>query len=287
MTPLLSLLALIGAGIGVAMFLPGYRLRLAIARPFPLHFSKILRRNIPQFSKMSPELQGQLKRLIKQFLFEKKFIGCDDFEIDDEVRVTIAAKASMLLLNRPTRVYPDLKFVLVYPSAFIVPRSEMGLGGVVTHANQTLSGESWSDGRVVLAWDHVQRRGALLADGHDVVLHEFAHQLDSETGGANGAPALMSQAHSRRWSEVMSAEFSRLQHAAVRPQHAQQHTHHSAQVSTQTENVLDHYGATNPAEFFAVATETFFGKTWQMARYHPELFEQFRAYYQVDPRDWQ
>ncbi|MDO8651183.1 MAG: zinc-dependent peptidase [Undibacterium sp.] len=269
MNPLSIFLGLLLMGIGLAMFLPAYRLQQAIARPFPKHFSKILRKNIPHYLKMPADLQLQLKRLIRQFLHEKKFIGCDGFIITDEVKVTIAGKASLLLLNRPSLVYPDLKMILVYPSAFIVPRIEMGSGGVVTHSNQTLSGESWSDGRVILAWDHIQQNKSNLPDGHDVVLHEFAHQLDSESGRTNGAPQ-MSTAHYRHWSEVLSAEFALLQQAA----------------DHQVKSALDYYGATSPAEFFAVATETFFQKTEQMARYHPALFEQFRAYYQVDPRDW-
>lgn len=257
-------------GLLVAFALPKFLLQRAIARPFPAHFSKILRKNIPVYSRMPTDLQLQLKRLIKQFLYEKKFLGCDGFEITDEVRLTIAGKASMLLLNRSTRVYPDLKMILVYPSAFIAPRIETGVGGIVTHGNQTLSGESWSDGRVILAWDHVQKNNGNLPDGHDVVLHEFAHQLDSESGRTNGAPLLNNKARYRSWSETMSREFAMLQHSA----------------ETQTESVLDYYGATNPAEFFAVATETFFEKTTQLARYHPHLFDQLRAYYQVDPRDW-
>jgi Mlc titration factor MtfA (ptsG expression regulator) len=270
MLTLASIFGLTILGLLTTLVLPAYLLKRAIARPFPAHFSKILRKNIPVYSRMPVELQMQLKRLIKQFLHEKKFLGCDGFAITDEVRLTIAGKASMLLLNRPTRVYPDLKMVLVYPSAFIAPRIETGLGGIVTHGNQTLSGESWSDGRVILAWDHIQKNNGNIADGHDVVLHEFAHQLDSESGSTNGAPRLKNKVRYQRWAETMSHEFSLLQQA----------------VETQTESVIDYYGATNPAEFFAVATETFFEKTTLLAYYHPRLFEQLRAYYQVDPRDW-
>ncbi len=266
-------LLLLSLAIGVSIFLPAYRLRRAIERAFPSEFSKILRRNLPVYSRMPVDLQLQLKRLIKQFLHQKKFVGCGGLHINDEVRVTIAAKACMLLLNRETTVYPNLKLVLVYPSAFVAPRLETGLGGVVTHANQTLSGESWSDGRVILAWDHVKKgttESVQLPDGHDVVLHEFAHQLDSETGITNGAPRLLSRASYQRWSQVFSAEFDALNAAAE-----------SGQVG-----VLDHYGASSPAEFFAVATEAFFEKSKDLARLHPELFEQIRAYYQVDPRYW-
>lgn len=270
MMQVLIMFGLTALGILSVTAWPAFRLRRALERAFPAHFSKILRKNIPAYSRMPADLQLQLKRRIKQFLHEKKFIGCAGFVITDEVRVTIAGKASMLLLNRPSTVYPDLKTILVYPSAFIAPRLEMELGGVVTHANQTLSGESWSDGRVILAWDHIQKNNGNIGDGHDVVLHEFAHQLDSESGRTNGAPLMKSKARYQRWSEVLSHEFTLLQQAA----------------ESQEESVLDYYGATNPAEFFAVATETFFEKSSQLARFHPALFEQFRTYYQVDPRDW-
>jgi Mlc titration factor MtfA (ptsG expression regulator) len=123
---------------------------------------------------------------------------------------------------------------------------------------------------VVLAWDHVQRGAADWTDGHNVVLHEFAHQLDSESGAANGAPYLPSVSSYRSWATVLSRDFDNLRHDAIYQQHS----------------VMDHYGATNPAEFFAVATETFFEKPYQMAEHHEELYAQFLQYYKVDPRDW-
>ena len=126
------------------------------------------------------------------------------------------------------------------------------------------------DGRVVLSWDHVRRGAADWSDGQNVVLHEFAHQLDSESGSNNGAPYLGSEQRYRDWSAVLSRAYESLRHDAM-------WQHHS---------VLDHYGATNPAEFFAVATETFFEKPWQMAERHAALFAELFKYYRVDPRAW-
>jgi Mlc titration factor MtfA (ptsG expression regulator) len=270
MIPALVLMGLVALGIMLVVWLPAYRLQRAIDKPFPVHFSAILSRNIPAYSRMPPDLQEQLQRLVKQFLYQKKFIGCDDFLITDEVRVSIAGKACMLLLNRPPQVYPDLHQVLVYPSAFLVPRNQLGLGGVVTHASQTLAGESWSNGQVILAWDHVMQSGMPFNNGQNVVLHEFAHQLDSESGSNNGAPLLRTTAAYRRWSTVLSHEFAVLQEAVL----------------YQIPSVLDYYGATSPAEFFAVATETFFEKSALLAEFHPALFGELKRYYRVDPRDW-
>ena len=260
----------ITVAIALAMLYPGWRLRQALARPLPPGHLAILARNIPVYRSMPLDLRAQLHKLVLQFLHQKKFVGCEGMEIDDEIRVTIAGQACLLLLNRPTRVYPGLHTILVYPSAFLVPRQQVDAAGVVTETRQDLLGESWGDGRVVLSWDHVQRGARDWTDGQNVVLHEFAHQLDSESGSNNGAPYLGSQTDYRSWSEVLSRDFANLQVDALYRQHS----------------VLDHYGATSPAEFFAVATETFFEKPWQMAEHHAELYQEFLKYYRVDPREW-
>ncbi|NMM37965.1 MAG: zinc-dependent peptidase [Glaciimonas sp.] len=267
---LILLMALLMLGVGLLFWLPKYRLQRAIARPFPRRYAKILRKNVPVYARMPADLQLQLKHLIQQFLHQKKFVGCDGLTITDEIKLTIAGKACLLLLNRVTLVYPALSFVLVYPTAFVVRHAEVAAGGLVTHRNQVLLGESWSDDRVILAWDHVRRSNAENDPGHDVVLHEFAHQLDSESGSTNGAPYLMSKARYARWSSIFSEEFALLQEAAQ---------HHSL-------SVIDHYGATNPAEFFAVATEAFFEKSVALGQEHPVLFNALKEYYCVDPREW-
>ncbi len=262
--------AVLAAAMALALGYPGWRLKRALARPLPEAWRAILLRNVPIYQNMSGDLQHQLQRLVQQFLFEKKFVGCADLEIDDEMRVTIAGQACLLLLNRRTRVYPSLHTILVYPSAFLVPRKQVDEAGVVTEARQDLLGESWGDGRVILAWDHVRRGAHDWTDGQNVVLHEFAHQLDSESGSNNGAPYLGSASNYRSWSEVLARDFASLQTDAMYRQ----------------QSVMDHYGATNPAEFFAVATETFFEKPHQLAERHPELYTEFFKFYRVDPRAW-
>ncbi len=260
----------LAAAIALGLGLPRWRLQRALARPMPPAWRAILRANIPIYPRMAPDLQRQLHRLVQQFLHQKKFVGCAGQEIDDEVRLTIAGQACLLLLNRPSRVFPELHTVLVYPTAFVVPRKQVDAAGVVTEARQDLLGESWGDGRVVLSWDHVLRGARDWSAGQNVVLHEFAHQLDSESGANNGAPYLGSRASYQNWAAVLSRAFERLREDAM----------------FQQQSVLDHYGASSPAEFFAVATETFFEKPYQMAERHPELYEEFLKYYRVDPRDW-
>ena len=257
--------------VAAAFLAPGWRLSRALRRPLPDSFVAILRRNIPIYARMQAPLQDQLHQRVQQFLHQKKVVGCAGLEVDDEMRVTIAGQACLLLLNRPSRVYPGLDTVLLYPSAFLVPRKEMDDAGVITETRQDLLGESWGDGRVVLSWDHVRRGASDWTDGQNVVLHEFAHQLDSESGSNNGAPYLGSPARYRDWAAVLSRDFADLRTDAMYRQ----------------DSVLDHYGATSPAEFFAVATETFFEKPYQLAERHPALFTEFGKYYRVDPREWQ
>ncbi|WP_219116311.1 zinc-dependent peptidase [Janthinobacterium sp. UMAB-56] len=269
MNPLLWI-ALVTAGIALSLWLPRWRLKRALAKPLPAEGLAVLESNIPVYRHMPAPLQEQLRHLVVQFLYQKKFVGCGGLEMTDEMRYTIAGQACLLLLNRQTQVYPELDTILVYPNEFIVTRDEVGPGGVVTPSANGLLGESWGDGRVVLAWDHVQRGAADWTDGQNVVLHEFAHQLDSESGAANGAPYLPSVSSYRSWATVLSRDFDKLRHDAM----------------VQQQSVMDHYGATNPAEFFAVATETFFEKPYQMAEHHEELYAQFLQYYKVDPRDW-
>ena len=256
--------------IALPLYYPRWRLRRLLARPLSAEAQAILQRNIPVYHRMPAELQQQLQKLVVQFLHQKKFVGCEGLEMTDEIAVTIAGQACMLLLNRHTKVYPALHTVLVYPSEFVAQRAEIGPGGVVTPGRQSMLGESWDDGRVVLSWDDVQRGAGDWTDGHNVVLHEFAHQLDSESGRANGAPYLGNRASYREWSEILQRNYDSLRMRAMYRQ----------------ETVMDPYGATNPAEFFAVATEAFFEQPHRLAERHGALFEEFLKYYRVDPRAW-
>ena len=255
----------------VAWAWPRWRLRRALAQPLPAAHVATIERNVAQYAGMPDAMRMQLQRLVKQFLHQKRFVGCAGLSVTDEMRVTIAAQACLLLLDRHTRVYAGLHTILVYPGAFLVPRREQDAAGVVTETRRDLLGESWGDGRVILSWEHVRRaENDGEEGGHNVVLHEFAHQLDSESGNNNGAPFLGSAERYASWSSTLS--------------------HHFAMLRRDTDwgrrDVLDPYGATSPAEFFAVATEAFYERPHAMAERHPDLYAQFQAYYRVDPREW-
>jgi Mlc titration factor MtfA (ptsG expression regulator) len=257
--------------LGLALWVPRLRLRRAINAPFPAEWVALLEENIEVYRRLPMPLRMQLRKLIKQFLYQKHFSGAGGLEITDEIRVTIAAEACMLILNRPSGVYRGLRYIIVYPSAFVADHGSTDGSGVVNHGPRGLLGESWQNGKVILAWDSVLHGSKNFLDGQNVVLHEFAHQLDSETGSANGAPLLGGSSSYASWAGVLSGEFEKLQRKSRRGRRS----------------LMDHYGATNPAEFFAVATETFFEKPRQMEKHHNELFETLKAYYRIDPRHWQ
>ncbi len=251
-------------------YLARWRRQRVAAQPFPSEWRDIIKRRVPYVRGLPADLQLQLKKHIQIFLSEKAFIGCGGLVITDEIRVTIAAQACLLILNRPTDYYPKLQQILVYPSAFIVRQEHHDEAGVVHDEREVRLGESWSEGQVVLSWDDTVDGAAVVDDAWNVVIHEFAHQLDQETGAANGAPSLMGKQRRERWSRVMTEHFNELQTQARRGQ----------------ASLLDHYGATDPAEFFAVVSETFFEQPQQLADQHPALYQELCGFYRVNPLSW-
>lgn len=227
----------------------------------------IVARNVALYRRLPEADQRELLGHVQVFLAEKHFEGCGGLALTDEIRITIAAQACVLLLHRETDYYPECASILVYPNAYVAPVLEQSGDGVVHEGASARLGESWVRGVVVLSWDDVLAGAADVHDGHNVVLHEFAHQLDQEDGSGDGAPPLPRRSMYVAWARVLSAEY-----AALR-----------ADAASGRRSVLDHYGATNPAEFFAVASECFFEKPTQMQAKHPELYDELREFYAQDP----
>jgi len=260
--------ALVIAWLATEPFLRERRRRRLRARPFPEAWRAILRQRVPLYRRLPVALQRRLREDVQVFIADKDFIGCDGQEITDEVRVTIAAQASLLVVNRE-RGFPGLNTILVYPAAFVVERLRPEPSGVLQETRQVLSGESWSRGQVVLSWEDVLAGAADPGDGRNVVIHELAHQLDQEKGFANGAPMLERHRYAR-WSHVMAVEFARLREQSLAGQ----------------PTLLSDYGATEPAEFFAVASEVFFEQPGRLSAEHPALYDELSRYYRLDPRAW-
>jgi Mlc titration factor MtfA (ptsG expression regulator) len=236
-----------------------------LAQPFPPAWRAILERNVPSVAALDAGERKTLEDKVRIFLAEKRFEGCGGLQLTDEMRVTVAAQASILLLHldQEEDVFPTVTSVLVYPSAYRVPSEPAADGIVIDDVVRT--GEAWRQGTVVLAWDEVLR--CARDPRHNLVLHEFAHALDQEDGSADGAPRLPHQAMYGPWAHALGAAYEDLATA----------------IREGRPTTIDVYGATSPAEFFAVATEAFFGRPQALRRTQPELYEQLRAFYRQDP----
>lgn len=246
------------------------RIKQLAVMPFPDEWERILEKNVSLYRYLPDALRAQLHNDIKIFISEKFFEGLGGLAITDEIKVTIAAEASMLLLNKINSDYPKLASILVYPGAYVTQQSTAVGGGVYIEGQSVRLGESWQHGSVVLAWDNVRQGAVNAQDGHNVVLHEFAHQLDQEDGIADGAPILGKRSSYATWARIMSKEYEHLM----------------SNVEHHKKSVMDKYGATNPAEFFAVATETFFEKPRQLKKKAPDLYDELKGFYNVDPVEW-
>lgn len=280
MVALLVVVSIMAIALGLIFGYPRFRQwqrQQLIRRPFPERWLSTLAQ-IPPYQKLSPSQQACLRHQMQVFLHEKQFIGCQGVQVTEEMKVIIAAIACLLILPNRGTPFPVLRSILVYPTAYRVKQSIVNEIGLVEERREVRLGESWSRDQVILAWSVIEQDLRQWDDGHNVILHEFAHQLDQADGQAEGVPILGDgfrptlghRADYREWARVMGAAYQQLRTAV------QQHQ----------ATVLDAYGTLNPAEFFAVATETFFERPHPLQQEYPALYEQLQQYYQLDPRLW-
>lgn len=236
-------------------------------KAFPEGWLKIIEENVPFYKILPDEDKKELQGHILIFINEKYFEGCGGLKITDEIKVTIAAQACILLLHRKTDYYPGLRSILVYPQAYVAHMTRNLPGGIMTEGPDVRLGESWHRGSVVLSWDDVRRGAADIRDGNNVVFHEFAHQLEDSGARRDSTPVVQNRSNYIAWARVLQKDFEKLRYDIE---------HHRR-------TFLNEYAATNPAEFFAVATEYFFEKPKIFRKLHPELYEKLKLFYQQDP----
>ncbi|MHC4617486.1 MAG: M90 family metallopeptidase [Planctomycetota bacterium] len=246
-----------------------WRRRRLADREFPEEWLRILEKNVGYYRRLPESDKKELQKHILIFLGEKRFEGCGGLKISDEIKVTIAAQACILLLHRRTDYYPGLHSVLVYPQAYLAQEARYVGGGAVVEGQGIRLGESWHRGSVVLSWDNVQKGAADIHDGHNIVFHEFAHQLDSSGGRGDSSDVVVSRSKYIAWARVLGRDYERLKR----------------DVSRNRRTLLNRYGAANPAEFFAVATESFFERPRELRKVHPELYNELREFYRQDPAE--
>jgi len=235
----------------------------------PAEWERFIERNITFYDSLPAADRRELFGHTQVLLAEKHFEGCDGLELTDEIRVTVAAYAAVLLLRRDTDYYPRLTSILVYPAGYVVSGERYAGDGIWEDGEAGRLGETGLRLRaVVVAWDDVPRgRGADTSRGN-VVLHEFAHQLDFEDGAVDGTP-LLEPDQRETWARVMADEYERLRRAVLAGE----------------TTFINSYGAKNRAEFFAVLTETFFHRGRELREAHPALYWRLRAFYRMDPAE--
>lgn len=223
---------------------------------------------VPILRKLPPELHASLEGKINLFLDQVEFHGCDGLDVTEDMELSIAAQACLLVVNTEAW-YDHLTTILVYPGAFkSVQRRQDGY--VVTEEETVRLGESWARGPIILSWRDSLRGGLNDQDGRNVVLHEFAHKLDEMSGDVNAVPVLEKGQSYATWGHVMTEAFQR----------------HVRSVERARKTVLDHYGAESPEEFFAVLIEAFFEKPHQLQRDEPELYDEVSKLLRLDPATW-
>ena len=231
---------------------------------------EVLEQNVPLYRHLPEELRTKLHERIGRFVESVRFEGCGGLELTEEMILTVAAQACLLVIHRDGEPFPELKAVYLYPGTFHSVQRSVDAMGVVTEGVVHRLGESWRTGTIVLAWDAVEKGARNIHDGANVTFHEFAHELDHEDGSTVGAPGLGTKAAYRSWARVFTENY----HDFLE------------RVEDGKKTVIDEYGATNPPEFFAVATEAFFEKPRQLAEKRPDLYQELADYYGLDPREW-
>ncbi len=250
-------------------WLHDHRRRALLDTPFPAAWPDFLRANVGCYALLSRSEQAKLRDDLRLLVAEKYWEGCGGLVMTDEVRVTVAALAALLLLGWEHAEFAGVTSILVYPAGYVAREQDRlwnSWNGVVTESASARLGQATSQGTVILSWDSVLKAGRDPASPHNVVLHEFAHVLDVRDGAFDGAPRLLDDLPAEEWSQVMTEEY----HALVRATEQGQPT------------LLDPYGATNAAEFFAVVTECFFGQPRRMREAHPRLYKLLRHFYRQD-----
>jgi hypothetical protein len=239
-------------------------------RSFPSAWESLLRKNLVHYGMLNNAERAELRASMLVLFAEKNWEGCGDLDLTDEIRVTIAAQACLLLLGISHDYYRNVESILVYPSTIVIPEHAPG---VFARASSPVASEipvlglAVAGGPVILVWDAVKRGARHPEQGHNVVYHEFAHKLDLLDGTADGTPPLADRKQRDEWVKVCSGEFQRLKILTEKGQ----------------KTFLDAYGASNEAEFFAVATEEFFDRPLALLKHAPDLYHVLGAYYRQDP----
>ncbi|MCP4571311.1 MAG: zinc-dependent peptidase [bacterium] len=250
-------------------FFRGRKRRKLLETPLDANQRALMHRTAPLTAVLPPAYVPRHEGAVQVLLEEKSWEGAGELDLTPEMRMAVAGQAALLQLRQDADHYPGLDTVLVYPNAFVVDHEVMDEDGLVHGGEDELAGESWQRGVVILSWQDVTDE-ARRRDGYNVVLHEFAHQLDEEAGAADGAPLLATGDLQSRWADAFGSAYER----------------HTKLLRRRREVLFDDNAAENPAEFFATAVEVFFEFPRDLAREYPAVHAVLAEYLGLDPAAW-
>ncbi|MTI03785.1 zinc-dependent peptidase [Roseibium sp. RKSG952] len=263
-----AILLLVAGGVGYYFWSRKQARATLLATPLSEHQRAVIEAMVPIVKRLPPDLRDRLQGKVNLFLDQVDFIGCDDLEVTEEMQLSIAAQACILVVNSDMW-YDNLTTILIYPNAF-KSQQRRHSGYVVTEQEIVRTGESWDRGPVILSWAHSRQGARDDHDGHNVVFHEFAHQIDDLSGGTNGVPLLAEGQTFAEWERVFLTAFEAHVHA----------------VESGRRTVIDPYGAEGHEEFFAVSVEVFFERPQALKHENPEVYEQLSKLFRLDPVAW-
>jgi Mlc titration factor MtfA (ptsG expression regulator) len=246
------------------------RRRKILAEPFPVRWNEFLQRNVGHYALLTPVEQERLRDIARILVAEKEWLGRGGLFLTEEMRVTIAAQAALLLLGDDRGYFKRVRKVVVFPTSFRTPVAEDDWEDDLL-SETDLAGQAVDHGPVLLAWDQVLPEGRAPTAGFNVVVHEFAHQLDFVEGITCGVPPLGDRELETRWRYVMQVAFE---------------DHRRALRDKETDLFFTQHAGDSEAEFFADASEAFFCRSVVMQELHPEMYRLFAAYYRVEPAAW-
>lgn len=241
------------------------RLRRLLVRRSPEFdpaWEEVLSEGFDHWKLLAPAEAARMRLLVARFFHGRRWEAARGMDLTDDVKVIVSAQASMLLLGLDLDEYEDVSSVIVHRSTVRLEKPRPTGGGTWSSGIQHLSGQAIHRGPVVLSWAAARRGARRPEGGGNVVYHEFAHRLDMLDGITDGTPPLGDEARAERWRTVCTAAFERVRSG---------------------DSVLRAYAATNPAEFFAVATEMFFNRPADLSEHEPDLYSELRSFYGQDP----
>jgi Mlc titration factor MtfA (ptsG expression regulator)/Flp pilus assembly protein TadD len=254
----------------VFSWLRNRRRRRTLAEPFPAEWARLLERRVRHYRFLPTSQKRRFEQIVQVLVAEKEWAGAGEFRVTPDMAVTIAGQAAIMASGFDEPYFFDRLHTLVIHAGTVQFTPEQSAANPLLPEPAPLDGVAWHRGPVVLSWTRVRHELTGHSPGHNVVLHEFAHHLDGLYGDMDGVPPLPDAERERRWYAVTEAEFLRLVGNARREE----------------ATLLDHYGAKNRAEFFAVATECFFELPHDLRERHRELYDALADFYHQNPVEW-